>query len=71
MLGIMKEIAAIAKVKEEDVWVYVNNLTATDMVEYGHVLPAPGKEAEWFEGLPGSLQTYLKGLGTTRDTFKL
>ncbi len=71
MLGIMKEIATIANVKEEEVWVYLNNLAPTDMVEYGHVLPGPGKESEWFGSLPSSLQTYLNGLGTTRDNFKL
>lgn len=71
MMGIMKEIAAITHVKENDVWVYLNNLAPTDMVEYGHVLPAPGKEAEWFGSLPSSLQTYLIGLGTTQDNFKL
>ena len=71
MLRIMKEVSRITKVKEEDVWVYLNNLQPTDMVEYGHVLPQPGKEAEWFDSLPASLQDYLKGLGTSRETFKL
>jgi hypothetical protein len=43
------------------------------MIEYGHVLPAPGREEEeaWFESLPGSLRTYLAKLGTTKANFKL
>ena len=41
------------------------------MIEYGHVLPAPGQEAAWFEALPHSLQTYLKKLGTTKENFEL
>jgi phenylpyruvate tautomerase PptA (4-oxalocrotonate tautomerase family) len=71
MLRIMKEVAKITKVKEQDVWVYLNNLLPTDMVEYGHVLPQSGEEAEWFESLPKPLREYLKGLGTSRGTFKL
>ncbi len=71
MLRIMKEISKITKVKEDDVWVYLNNLVPTDMVEYGHVLPQVGKETEWFDSLTNSLQKYLKSLGTSRETFKL
>lgn len=62
MLGIMKEIARVTKVQEDKVWVYLCNLPASDMVEYGHMLPLPGKEQEWFDNLPKSLQKYLKGL---------
>jgi hypothetical protein len=43
----------------------------TDMIEYGHVLPMPGKEKAWFESLPGTLQAYLEELGTTKDNFRL
>jgi hypothetical protein len=71
MLSIMKDVSAIAKVREESIWVYLCNLDPTDMVEYGHVLPPPGKEQEWFESLPASLQSYLKGLGAKKETFRL
>ena len=71
MLAMMREIALIARVKESEIWVYLCNLAPTDMVEYGHVLPAPGQEQAWFDELPTELQAYLSGLGTNRDTFKL
>ena len=71
MLAIMKDASAIASVPEASIWVYLSNLEPTDMVEFGHVLPAPGEEQAWFEGLPRSLQTYLKRLGAKRETFKL
>jgi hypothetical protein len=32
------------------------------MIEYGEVLPASGKEGEWFASLPSELQTKLKAL---------
>ncbi len=71
MLGIMREVGRITGVQHQDVWVYLCNLAPTDMVEYGHVLPKPGEEAAWFDGLPDSLKAYLRGLGTTEETFTL
>lgn len=50
---------------------YLCNLEPTDMVEYGHVLPLPGKEKEWFDALPPELQDYLAALGTKKDRFVL
>jgi hypothetical protein len=40
----MKDISAIASVKEDRIRVYLCNLVPTDMIEYGHVLPQSGKE---------------------------
>jgi phenylpyruvate tautomerase PptA (4-oxalocrotonate tautomerase family) len=71
MLAITKDVSSIAAVPEASIWVYLCNLEPTDMVEFGHVLPAPGDEQAWFEGLPPDLQTYLTGLGARRETFQL
>ncbi len=71
MLAIMKDVSAIADVPEASIWVYLCNLEATDMVEFGHVLPAPGEEQAWFAALPPALQTYLNGLGAKQETFRL
>jgi phenylpyruvate tautomerase PptA (4-oxalocrotonate tautomerase family) len=71
MLQIMRDVAKIASLPEESIWVYLNNLDPTDMVEYGHVLPEPGAEQKWFDSLPASLRDYLVGLGTDRSSFAL
>lgn len=71
MLRMMEEVSRIAGVKKEEIWVYVCNLAPTDMVEYGHVLPKPGEETAWFDGLPKSLQNRMRELGTTRENFTL
>ena len=71
MLRMMREVAQITAVKEDDIWVYLCNLAPTDMVEYGHVLPQPGEEAAWYDRLPKPLQEYLASLGTTKETFTL
>jgi phenylpyruvate tautomerase PptA (4-oxalocrotonate tautomerase family) len=71
MLNIMKDVSKIAGLKEDDIWVYLCNLAPTDMVEYGHVLPKPGEEQAWFESLSPSLQSYLSGLGVSKEKFTL
>ncbi|HEY1743095.1 MAG TPA: hypothetical protein VGG18_08010, partial [Granulicella sp.] len=71
MLKIMEDISRITQISHDHIWVYVCNLAPTDMIEYGHVLPLPGKEKEWFENLPESLQRYLNSLGATKDNFTL
>src|SRR5258708_6418435 len=67
----MQDISLVTSVRQENVWIYLCNLGPTDMIEYGHVLPAPGQEKAWFESLPVSLRTYLAKLGTTKANFKL
>lgn len=71
MLRMMREMAQITAVKEDDIWVYLCNLAPTDMVEYGHVLPQPGEEAAWYDQLPKPLPRLLHSLGTTKETFTL
>ncbi|MGA8441421.1 MAG: tautomerase family protein [Candidatus Sulfotelmatobacter sp.] len=71
MLNMMKDISRITGLSDDNIWIYVCDLEPTDMVEYGHVLPVPGKEKEWFEQLPQSLRSYLANLGTTVENFTL
>ena len=69
ILNIMKEVSRITALDENSIWIYLCNLEPTDMIEYGHVLPAPGEEQAWFEKLPQSLQDYLAGLGANKKSF--
>jgi phenylpyruvate tautomerase PptA (4-oxalocrotonate tautomerase family) len=71
MLAIMRDVARIADIEESSIWVYLSNLEPTDMVEYGHVLPLPGREKEWFDSLPATLRDYLVSLGTKMRDFTL
>jgi len=71
MLSIMQDVAKIMGLLETQVWVYLNALEPTDMVEYGHVLPSHGEEKAWFDALPQSLKDYLLSLGTKPDKFEL
>ena len=71
MLAIMQDVSRIARIPNSSVWIYLCNLTPTDMVEYGHVLPAPGQEPQWFASLPEALQRHLTSLGKRKGEFKL
>ncbi|MBX9710594.1 MAG: tautomerase family protein [Xanthobacteraceae bacterium] len=52
MRGILESVAGAAKAERTSVWVYLTDLPPRDMIEYGHVLPEPGSENEWLNGLP-------------------
>jgi phenylpyruvate tautomerase PptA (4-oxalocrotonate tautomerase family) len=62
--GLMAEVAekaaGICAVGREDVWMYLQDIEAEQMIEYGRVLPAPGAEAEWRAGLSAEKEQALK-----------
>jgi phenylpyruvate tautomerase PptA (4-oxalocrotonate tautomerase family) len=45
------------------VWVYITEIAASQMAEYGHVLPEPGDEAMWLAGLPQDDRAYMQSIG--------
>ncbi|PRX24170.1 phenylpyruvate tautomerase PptA (4-oxalocrotonate tautomerase family) [Paraburkholderia sp. BL18I3N2] len=45
------------------VWVYLSELPPSQMVEFGRVLPEPGCEAQWLEGMSGEDRRFLDALG--------
>src|ERR1700761_3253099 len=62
-VGIRDELEAIAEIPRQFIWVYLNELTHTDMIEFGAVLPVPGEEAAWVEGMDPALRDQLRALG--------
>jgi phenylpyruvate tautomerase PptA (4-oxalocrotonate tautomerase family) len=56
------EISSASGVQTGDIWVYVNELVAENMVEFGSVLPQPGREGEWLLTLPAEVRNHLSGL---------
>lgn len=51
---ILAGVSRIAEIPEAGVWVYLNELPAGQMAEYGRLLPEPGAEAAWIEALPAA-----------------
>ena len=56
-------VMAASGAEAASVWVYLVDLPARDMVEYGHVLPEPGGEQAWMEGLPDEHRARMAGSG--------
>lgn len=52
LVGLRDGVAAACGLQASDVWVYLTDLPARDMIEYGHILPEPGDEAAWLQALP-------------------
>jgi phenylpyruvate tautomerase PptA (4-oxalocrotonate tautomerase family) len=65
--ALIKDIAAkvhaIAGIAPEDVWVYVQDIPATQMVEFGRVLPQPGEEGAWRAAMTAQKVQDLKAIG--------
>jgi len=51
MSQMLEEITQIVHITAEDVWIYLQDIPATQMIEFGRFLPAPGDEAEWEKGM--------------------
>lgn len=61
-LRLVQELCEITASSPGDIWVYINELLPTNMVEFGHLLPNPGEEKQWFLSLPKQLQERLSKL---------
>ncbi|GJH30018.1 tautomerase family protein [Caballeronia novacaledonica] len=60
LLGdITESIHVATSIEKRFLWTYISELPPTNMVEYGEVLPQPGKEAEWLESLPPEVRDYM------------
>lgn len=56
-------ISRIAGAPRTGVWVYVGDLPARQMVEFGHVLPEPGDEDKWSAALPAADREFMQAIG--------
>jgi phenylpyruvate tautomerase PptA (4-oxalocrotonate tautomerase family) len=65
--GLIQQITSKAReisgVGAEDIWVYVQDIPAEQMVEFGRVLPAPGAEEQWRDGLSPAKRQQLAAAG--------
>ena len=60
LISNLKDVLVMnSKLDETQVWVYINDLPPSQMIEYGAVLPESGKENEWFTNLSPKLRKKL------------
>ena len=64
MIKLMAEaVASAAGVSRTGVWIYIAELPARQMMEYGHVLPEPGDEDAWTNALPMEHREFMQAVG--------
>jgi len=56
---IMLETSEILGISEQAVWVYISDIPAQGVLEFGNVLPEPGGEEKWLASLPSTLREKL------------
>ena len=60
ILGLKKILIKNTNLRSDFVWVYLEDLSPDQMIEYGEVLPQSGHEKKWFNSLSPSLKKRLK-----------
>ncbi|HSY35567.1 MAG TPA: tautomerase family protein [Acidobacteriaceae bacterium] len=63
LLQLVQALADAAAAPKNAVWAYLDELPASQMVEFGHTLPQPGTEAEWLNALPPEDRNLLDRIG--------
>jgi phenylpyruvate tautomerase PptA (4-oxalocrotonate tautomerase family) len=59
-----KAVGVAAAVKDHcSVWVYVGELPARQMIEFGHILPEAGDEPAWTAALPPHDREFMQSVG--------
>jgi phenylpyruvate tautomerase PptA (4-oxalocrotonate tautomerase family) len=56
-------LSRLSGLPRKSVWVYLTEIPARQMAEYGHVLPEPGDEQAWLDGLPAEDRAYMQSVG--------
>ena len=57
---IMQETSDILQISKESVWVFISDIPAEGIAEFGAILPQPGGEEKWLAALPSGLREKLQ-----------
>lgn len=63
VLELMHRVADAAQLATHCVQVYVSDIPARQVAEYGQLLPNPGEEAAWWEAIPAELRKHMEAIG--------
>jgi phenylpyruvate tautomerase PptA (4-oxalocrotonate tautomerase family) len=64
--SMLEVVAEAASIPFTGVSIYIVDLQARQMVEFGHVLPEPGDEPAWMAALPQSDREMMQAIGSGR-----
>lgn len=63
LLGLMEAVADAAATQTQYVQVYLVDVPARQIAEYGRILPRPGEEAAWWDAIPAGVRARMQALG--------
>lgn len=63
MARLIADAAEASGLPRHAIWVYLSELPARAMAEFGHILPEPGDEEAWIAALPEEAQARIVGGG--------
>lgn len=64
--GVLDGVATCAGVPRSAVWCYVVDVPASQMAEFGRILPKAGEEAAWSAALPEAERARIEAIGRER-----
>jgi phenylpyruvate tautomerase PptA (4-oxalocrotonate tautomerase family) len=64
IFSMLDVVAEAASVPRTSVWIYIVDLQARQMVEFGHLLPEPGGEKAWTDALPQADRAMMQSIGS-------
>jgi hypothetical protein len=56
-------LAGAASLPQTQIWIYITDLEARQIVEYGQLLPDPGSEDAWAAALPVEVRSLMERTG--------
>lgn len=59
---IVASLHEVTGLERRYLWAYISELEPANMIEYGHVLPKPGTEAQWLSALSEQDREYVLSL---------
>jgi phenylpyruvate tautomerase PptA (4-oxalocrotonate tautomerase family) len=63
LLQLVAALAEAAIAPRNTVWAYLIELPPSQMAEFGHILPQPGTESDWFQNLPPEDRGLMERIG--------
>lgn len=57
---IVDDVAKVMNVGKRHVWLYIDEIPANQMIEYGRFLPEPGQENAWFNAIADDEKEFMK-----------
>jgi phenylpyruvate tautomerase PptA (4-oxalocrotonate tautomerase family) len=63
ILDLRDVLTSVSGLDKSQIWIYLDDLLPSQMIEYGEILPRSGDEPEWFAGLSPRLRKKLAETG--------